>query len=511
MRLSMPMVVQWLKAYNPVATIRSPMATIAGIRHLNNDRDPEPDYIYVGKISDLFPGSVSSEVVLVHRQDVVSLKTAALEEIFDCLSDALVFYQNWEDELMSVVRQKNPYQFLINASEKLLGNMFFANTRLQIVAASFSLSDDELQNIWKNFWETGRWKCDCQENIPFAQVFERVWDKPLQIYDIRKGNCPWASIISQTDGQGRLLGQMILLQKQPTAQYQRPLLAMLAHALEYSGLYADAEQDFSVENSLVREILEVPQQNGGRGELLLRIRQWDENVQTLVIILRRKEQNDRNSLECLEYFRRQQKEGMFILAYPEELGREEVIVCLLAVRDMDPDNISEEDARVRLKTLFTDADRAGFTVHISYHHAGIACAHLQYRQALVAASSRKRYFYNCALNMLTSFAYDRELCMFSLHPVPGKIQDYDKEHGTEYYQMLQTYLRCERNRNETARRLYVHKNTLAYRLQKIEELFHLNLDDTYEREFLLLTMAVLSQQGEYKKKETDYGRTVQND
>ena len=61
-RLSMPMVVQWLKAYNPVATIRSPMATIMGIRHLNNDRDPEPDYIYVGKISDLFPGSVSSEV-----------------------------------------------------------------------------------------------------------------------------------------------------------------------------------------------------------------------------------------------------------------------------------------------------------------------------------------------------------------------------------------------------------------------------------------------------------------
>lgn len=41
---------------------KNTLPTIMGICHLNNDRDPEPDYIYVGKISDLFPGSVSSEV-----------------------------------------------------------------------------------------------------------------------------------------------------------------------------------------------------------------------------------------------------------------------------------------------------------------------------------------------------------------------------------------------------------------------------------------------------------------
>lgn len=498
MRLSMPMVVQWLKAYNPVATIRSPMATIAGIRHLNNDRDPEPDYIYVGKISDLFPATVSSEVVLVHRQDVVSLKTAALEEVFDCLSDALVYYQNWEDELMSVVRRDNAYQFLINAGGKLLGDMFFVNTRLHIVAAGNSVKKEgKLTGIWKSFWERGRWKGESQGermDMPFSEIFEKVWDKPLQLYDTGRGEYPWAGMISQADGQGRLLGQMILLQKQPTAQYQYPLLSLLARALEYNGLYADAEQDFSVENSLVRETLKNPRQDKGRAQLLLRLRQWDEDVQTLAIILRREENNTGNSLEYLKYFRKHHKDGMFILDYPDELNREEVIACLLAVKDMDPDNISEDDARIRLKDLFLDAQNIGFTVHISYHYAGIFCAHLQYRQALVAAADRKRYYYNCAVGMLTSFSYDRELCVFSLHPAPGKILAYDREHGTEYYQMLQTYLRCERNRNETARRLYVHKNTLAYRLQKMTELFHLNLDDSYEREFLLLTMAALSQQ-----------------
>lgn len=498
MRLSMPMVVQWLKAYDPVASVLSPKATIAGIRHLNNDRDPEPDYIYVGKIRDLFPGSTSREVVLVHRQDVVSLKTAALEEVFDCLSDALVYYQNWEDSLMSVVRRKHPYQFLINASEKLLGTLLFVDTRLQITAASQSVDRMLLESAWKNFWEEGRWRYENQKDtvdIPFAETFERVWEKPLQLYDTCAGEFPYASMISQTDGQGQLLGQMILLQKQKTAPYQYPLLAVLSHALEYSGLYADAEKNFSVENSLLREILESHQNAKDQAQLLLRIRQWDASIQTLVIVLKRNESNGRNSLECLQYFRRQPMDGMFILAYPQELDKEEIIVCLLAVRDMDPDNICEEDADIRLKVLFQAAQKEGFTVHISYHHPGVSHAHLQYRQALVAAKRQKRFFYHCAVDMLTSFAYDRELCMFSLHPAPGEIRVYDREHGTEYYQMLQTYLRCERNRNETARQLYVHKNTLAYRLQKMEELFHLNLDDAYEREFLLLTMAAQSHVG----------------
>lgn len=515
MRLNMPMVVQWLKNYKPVAMIHSSEATIVGIRHLINDRDPEPDYIYVGKNSDIFPGNMSSEVVLVHRQDVVSLNTAAMEEVFDCLSDALVFYQNWEDKMMSAARRKNPYQFLADASEPLLGPMFFVNTSLQITASSHSAGEAGLQTVWKNFWERDRWIYDGLEstgNIPFAAVFEKVWERPLQLYDCRKGEYPWASVVSQTDGQGRLIGQMILLQKRPTAPYQYPLLAVLAHALEYSGLYADAEKDFSVENSLVRELLESPQPDRDHAKFLLQIRQWDETVQTLVIILRRKKGNCRNSLECLDFFRRHQTDGMFILAYPEELEGEEVIACLLAVRDMDPDNISEEDARVRLKTLFSDAERAEYTVHISYHNTGVFCAHLQYRQALITAARGKRYFYNCAIGMLTSFAYDRELCIFSLHPVPGKILEYDRVHKTEYYPMLETYLTCERNRNETARMLYVHKNTLAYRLKKLEELFHLNLDDTYEREFLLLTMASLSQQRNSKEKETDnHGRTLQND
>ena len=33
----------------------------------------------------------------------------------------------------------------------------------------------------------------------------------------------------------------------------------------------------------------------------------------------------------------------------------------------------------------------------------------------------------------------------------------------------------------------------------MEELFHLNLDDAYEREYLLLTMSALSQQDEEKE------------
>lgn len=40
--------------------------------------------------------------------------------------------------------------------------------------------------------------------------------------------------------------------------------------------------------------------------------------------------------------------------------------------------------------------------------------------------------------------------------------------------------------------LFVHKNTLVYRLQKIIDLFELDLDNPYEREYLLFSFRCLN-------------------
>lgn len=56
---------------------------------------------------------------------------------------------------------------------------------------------------------------------------------------------------------------------------------------------------------------------------------------------------------------------------------------------------------------------------------------------------------------------------------------------------LELYLRYERSLSQAARRLFVHKNTLLYRIQKIEELCRCDLSEPYEREYILLSLRLL--------------------
>ena len=46
----------------------------------------------------------------------------------------------------------------------------------------------------------------------------------------------------------------------------------------------------------------------------------------------------------------------------------------------------------------------------------------------------------------------------------------------------------------TSRKLFVHKNTLVYRLKKMVSLFALQLDEIYEREYLMASFLCLEQE-----------------
>jgi purine catabolism regulator len=52
----------------------------------------------------------------------------------------------------------------------------------------------------------------------------------------------------------------------------------------------------------------------------------------------------------------------------------------------------------------------------------------------------------------------------------GQLRRYDAAHGTDLLATLRAYVEADYNANETARRLYVHSNTLAYRLRSIRRL-----------------------------------------
>lgn len=64
-----------------------------------------------------------------------------------------------------------------------------------------------------------------------------------------------------------------------------------------------------------------------------------------------------------------------------------------------------------------------------------------------------------------------------VHPFAQTLDDHDRTHDTEYAKTLYYYIRCAQKAQPTADALYIHRNTLDYRLKKIQELAPFLLTD----------------------------------
>ena len=62
-----------------------------------------------------------------------------------------------------------------------------------------------------------------------------------------------------------------------------------------------------------------------------------------------------------------------------------------------------------------------------------------------------------------------------------RLLDYDREHHTEYCHTLEVYIRNERNIGASAEELYIHRNTLLYRIARLKYLTGVDLDDYQTR------------------------------
>jgi purine catabolism regulator len=62
----------------------------------------------------------------------------------------------------------------------------------------------------------------------------------------------------------------------------------------------------------------------------------------------------------------------------------------------------------------------------------------------------------------------------------GKLVEYDKENGTNLVETMEAYFRQNGNITEAAKELFVHRNTLIYRIDKIKMILDSDLKDSEE-------------------------------
>lgn len=82
------------------------------------------------------------------------------------------------------------------------------------------------------------------------------------------------------------------------------------------------------------------------------------------------------------------------------------------------------------------------------------------------------YFYDLLMRLDKVQSIDSFCC-----PEARRLMDYDEENSTEFYKTCYEYLVSGCNMAKTAKKLFIHRNTIAYRIEKIQEIASVNLND----------------------------------
>ena len=77
------------------------------------------------------------------------------------------------------------------------------------------------------------------------------------------------------------------------------------------------------------------------------------------------------------------------------------------------------------------------------------------------------------------------------HSQLNRIIETDRSKGSDNLRLLDIHLNCDRNISQTAKILHLHRNSVVYRLERIEEMLGMRLDDAEVRLRLLISLKAL--------------------
>jgi hypothetical protein len=110
--------------------------------------------------------------------------------------------------------------------------------------------------------------------------------------------------------------------------------------------------------------------------------------------------------------------------------------------------------------------------------------------SLLDPGGSEYFFYNYALYYMIECGDPRDTyCV--LHPDVLFLEEMDRKKDTQWIELLKAYFDNDCSLVNTAKALYVHRNTLVYRITKMTELMRYDWDDGYNREYLKQSVTIL--------------------
>ena len=415
------------------------------------------------------------------NEDSIRIPDLSAREGFELLQSLFDSMFDWQARLAGCI-QRRDFQALVDELGTVIKNpIVLTDANHACLASSGAYAPEAVDREWRHIKTYGYSSFVSVREIGEARLSYHLQGQVVG-FRFPKGS-GMSDSFSITVFQDRMpVGYLTVVEKdRPVNDGHMQLMCMLAKALAPA---LDWEQrDGEPGGAMLRRFLEGGDLTDESARHFLDQRGWTEKDSFRVYVLDLEQTAQKEQM--FQNYRRFFSAVAAVL--PLDLcGVLEDRFVLLANDSKMPD----DRRRKALEELLEGAPVAG---GVSLSHRGFGLLPRLLEQALFALESgrgRRGHFtdyYGLALDHLIRSDYEPDRCLAACQPDVYRLYCQDEV----LYQTLWAYLLQDRSVTRTVQMLYIHKNTLLYRLRRIEELLECDLADPYTRSYMRMSFLLL--------------------
>ena len=485
MMLSIWIIAGKLKKYEPEVSAKSGKCDISGVRLYSEAMtNKNPNLMFITRGSTFFnEESAGSDVLCAHGEDWIKLKTTDIDAVFNDILDIFDEFNAWTDALNSAARASCTMQHFIDISSGVLPYpIFITDNQGNVIAFSKNFGVGTVDEYWDPIVLKGETHKDIFIGIVRNAENEAVtdWDSKAKIYNSTFRRFIGVHLVIDNE----IVGSVVMIEyADEFNEGQCQIADIFCDAATTALARGSSDAELRTGAAMIKDLLEGHKVDHSYVDGLLNKVVGDNAAKTLILCknIMRSDFNFKNSFAT-----RLSQRGVacFTMVYAD---------YIIAVAKHG----SEMDLIKRLKDERLDEENIfGFSLPFT----SVIMLPGAFQQAKLALERGNKE--PGAVNKCVDYAYAYLLDLLSkdinltsdlIHPALGILARYDALHKSDLFNTLYIFLSKERNVVETAKCLFIHRNSLLYRLQRIERLISTDLEDINVRMYLLLSYHIETQ------------------
>ncbi len=423
------------------------------------------------------------------NEDSIRLPDLSAREGFELLQSLFDSMFDWEGRISEAIEQRN-FRALVEEMGVVFKNpIALTDANHAVLACSAAYGAEAVDPEWLHLKTYGYSSFTSAKEISEARLSHHMDGKVIR-FRFPEGS-GMSDSLSISLFQGEMpVGYLTVVEKDhPMNDGHMQLMVMLAKAL--APALSGEQKSSELGNSMLQRFLEGGSLSDEGAQHFLEQRGWTEKDSFRVYIL------DLDGSEDKLQLRRSYRQYFAAIAavFPWDLsGVLEGRFVLLANDSRMPD----DRRRTKLEELLRSAPVKG---GVSLSRQGFQLLPKLLEQAEYALQSPKGKkgfltdYYYLAMDHLIRSPYDPDRCLAACQPDVYRLFCQDEV----LYQTLWAYLMQDRSVTRTVQMLFIHKNTLLYRLRRIEESLQYSFSDPYTRSYMRFSFLLLERHAGLEK------------